>query len=120
MIAELRSVVLDTPDPAALATFYAAITGWKTVADEPDWVTLQDEGGGVRLAFQLAPDHQPPRWPDPNFPQQSHLDFTVSDVDSGEQQVLGLGATALPTPGDAENFRVYADPHGHPFCLCWD
>jgi catechol 2,3-dioxygenase-like lactoylglutathione lyase family enzyme len=120
MIAELRQVVLDTPDPAKLAAFYAAITGWKTVTDEPGWVTLQDESGGVRLAFQQSPDHQPPRWPDPNFPQQFHIDFTVSDVDAAEQQVLDLGATALPTPADAKDFRVYADPHGHPFCLCWD
>jgi predicted enzyme related to lactoylglutathione lyase len=120
MIAELRSVVLDTPDPPKLAAFYAAITGWKTLREDPGWVMLQDERGGVRLAFQGAPDHQPPRWPNPDFPQQFHIDFTVTDVDSAEQQVLALGATALPTPEDAENFRVYADPHGHPFCLCWD
>jgi len=30
---------------------------------------------------------------------------------------LALGATRLP--GDGENWRVYADPAGKPFCLLW-
>ena len=31
-----------------------------------------------------------------------------------------LGARRLPDPPDAENFRVYADPAGHPFCLVFN
>jgi catechol 2,3-dioxygenase-like lactoylglutathione lyase family enzyme len=120
MIARLHGVVIDTPDPVALARFYAEITGWKTVYSDADWVALADSDDGVRLSFQRAPDHQPPRWPDANFPQQLHLDFDVDDVDAAEQQVLALGATALPSPPDAKTFRVYADPAGHPFCLCFD
>ncbi len=120
MIARLHAVVLDTPDPAALARFYAAITGWKITRAEHGWAQLQGEDGGVRMSFQRAPDHQPPRWPDPSFPQQFHLDFWVDDIDVAQQQVLELGATALPDPPDAKDFRVYADPAGHPFCLCFD
>ena len=70
-----------------------------------------------RLAFQLAPDHQPPRWPDPAFPQQFHLDLMVDDIDEAEPRALAIGATKLPSEEDG--FRVYADPAGHPFCLCW-
>jgi hypothetical protein len=36
------------------------------------------------------------------------------------QQVAELAALALGAdrlPGDGENWRAYADPHGHPFCL---
>ncbi|MEH1016548.1 VOC family protein [Micromonospora sp. CPCC 206060] len=35
-----------------------------------------------------------------------------------EQRVLALGARRLPGAGD--DFRVYADPVGHPFCLVWE
>jgi hypothetical protein len=31
--------------------------------------------------------------------------------------VLTLGARRLP--GEGDDFRVYADPAGHPFCLVW-
>jgi hypothetical protein len=40
---------------------------------------------------------------------------------SGEKAV-SLGARLLQPADDpeaAEVFQVYADPAGHPFCLCW-
>ncbi len=55
------------------------------------------------------------RWPDPDRPQQFHLDVMVDDVDAAEPRVLALGAQRLTEPGDDN--RVYADPAGHPFCL---
>jgi len=49
---------------------------------------------------------------------QYHIDFVVDDIDVAEPAALALGATRFAEqPGD--NFRVYADPVGHPFCLCW-
>ena len=72
-------------------------------------VAANDASSG--LAFQLAPDHQPPTWPDPAVPQQYHLDVMVEDVAAAGPRVLALGATKLD--GD----DVYADPAGHPFCL---
>jgi predicted enzyme related to lactoylglutathione lyase len=48
---------------------------------------------------------------------QMHLDFLVDDADAAEARVLAAGATKFDfQPGD--HFRVYADPAGHPFCLC--
>ena len=40
----------------------------------------------------------------------------------GMQAVLALGATkTAEQPGVPDgNWRVYLDPAGHPFCLCWD
>jgi hypothetical protein len=58
----------------------------------------------------------PPRWPDPEHPQQLHLDIRVDDVDAAERAVLALGARRLPTERES-GFRVFADPVGHPFCL---
>ena len=118
MIGRLRTVVLDAADMDAEAEFWSAVLGIPVVHRSHDWTTLQ--GGHVRLAVQLAPDHVPPDWPDPARPQQLHLDVEVDDVEQAEQQVLALGARRLPDPPDAEDFRVYADPAGHPFCLVFN
>jgi glyoxalase superfamily protein len=49
---------------------------------------------------------------------QIHLDFHVTDLDSAEQAALKLGATKFAEQPSPSNFRVMADPVGHPFCLC--
>jgi catechol 2,3-dioxygenase-like lactoylglutathione lyase family enzyme len=120
MIGRLSSVVLDCPDPHALAQFYSELLGLPVTTTEDDWVVIGERGGpGGRFAFQLAPDHQPPRWPDPAFPQQFHIDLMVDDIEEAEPKALALGATRLPSDNEEDGFRVYADPAGHPFCLCW-
>lgn len=114
-IARLSLVALDCQDPQALAAFYGALTGWDIDYDKGDWVQLRSDRGAT-IAFQRAPDHQPPTWPSSDQPQQAHLDFDVSDLDVAEEQVLALGARkAEVQPGD--RFRVFLDPAGHPFCL---
>jgi catechol 2,3-dioxygenase-like lactoylglutathione lyase family enzyme len=115
-IARLTLFALDCPDPQSLAAFYSAITGWEVERDDGDWVRLRNESGPT-LAFQLAPDHQPPVWPSADRPQQAHIDFEIKDLDEGERQVVALGARKADVqPG--EDFRVFLDPAGHPFCLC--
>lgn len=121
-IARLRSVVLDCPDPRALAEFYRELVGGEITRADDEWVNLRD-GDTVLLSFQRVPDHRPPAWPDGDPPQQIHIDVTVTDVDEAERRVLGLGATkhaVQPGEDEGDTFRVYLDPAGHPFCLCWD
>ncbi|MET7330511.1 VOC family protein [Nonomuraea sp. NPDC005650] len=118
-IAEFRTVVLDCPDPRGLAEFYSRLLGWPVTYADDEWVVVSDGGAPKRVAFQLAPDFRPPTWPDPERPQQLHLDFTVADLDKAEKQVLEIGATKHGhQPCDDGSFRVYLDPAGHPFCLC--
>jgi hypothetical protein len=108
---------LDCPEPAVLATFYGTLTGAPILRADDDWHQLGPAPGGAVLAFQRAPDHVPPRWPDPEHPQQFHLDLDVADLDIAEARVLALGARKHePQPGTT--FRVFLDPAGHPFCLC--
>jgi catechol-2,3-dioxygenase len=121
-IARMRAVVLDCPDPRALAEFYRVLVGGEVTHADDDWVNLRD-GGTVLLSFQRTPDYQAPDWPSTEHGQQFHIDVTVEDVDQAEQQVLTLGARRTELqPGIEEdsNWRVYLDPVGHPFCLCWD
>ncbi|MBW3606705.1 MAG: VOC family protein [Actinobacteria bacterium] len=118
-IARLQLTALDCPDPDALAEFYRRITGWPVGHRSDQWVQL-DSGGGATLAFQRAPDHQPPPWPDPDGAQQLHLDFLVDDLDAGEAAVLDIGARKAAFQPSPARFRVYLDPAGHPFCLVID
>ncbi|MFF5336666.1 VOC family protein [Streptomyces sp. NPDC013181] len=115
-LATVGAVVLDCPDPVALANFYAALLGGE-VEREEDWVDLKGSAGAP-LAFQAAPGFVPPQWPRADASQQFHLDLTVADLDAAEREVLALGATVLDAEDRERSFRVYADPAGHPFCLC--
>ncbi|MGH8987575.1 MAG: VOC family protein [Acidimicrobiales bacterium] len=112
MIGRRHHVVIDCPDPAALAEFYSELLGLAETHRSDDWVVIAENETTSGFAFQLAPDHQPPRWPDPAWPQQVHLDVMVDDLVAAEPLVLALGARRLP-----EGDHVYADPAGHPFCL---
>lgn len=116
MIGQLYATVVDCVDPAGLAGFYCELLGAKVVQDRGDWVTIQD-GGGRRVSFQRSPEHRPPTFPDPTGSQQMHLDVMVDDVEAAEREALALGATRLD--GEGSDFRVFADPVGHPFCLVW-
>jgi catechol 2,3-dioxygenase-like lactoylglutathione lyase family enzyme len=113
MIGRMHHVVMDCSDPAALATFYSEMLGLPVTYRSDDWVVVAENNRTSGLAFQLAPDHQPPRWPDPARPQQFHLDIMVDDPDAAEADVVTLGATRLPS----DTGRIFADPAGHPFCL---
>jgi catechol-2,3-dioxygenase len=116
VIGRWHGLVVDTPDPRGLAAFYQELLGMQRIQDDEHWVVIGDAPDRPGLAFQLAPDLQPPQWPDPGHPQQMHLDIVVSDIEQAEKQVLALGAQRLP--GQGKTFRVYIDPSGHPFCLC--
>jgi hypothetical protein len=71
----------------------------------------------MRIAFQKVPNYTLPTWPEGPVPQQFHLDFTVDEFEATEKRVLAAGATrAEVQPG--EDFVVFYDPAGHPFCLC--
>ena len=90
MIGRLHHVVVDRPDPRALADFCSEQLGQPVTFAEDDFVVV-------------APL------------QQLHLDVMVDDVDAAEPKVLALGARRLTEPGSPS--RVFADPAGHPFCL---
>ncbi|WP_436535606.1 VOC family protein [Actinoplanes sp. HUAS TT8] len=117
MIGRYEHVVIDCPDPRALADFYMRLLGMRVERDSDDWVVIRDDADHRRLAFQRVPHLRAPRWPDPEYPQQFHLDVMVDDIDRAETEALAIGATRLPHEGP--DYRVYADPTGHPFCLCW-
>jgi len=112
-------IVFDAADLAAESGFWAGLMDG-TVDAEDDWHSIQVDGEW-RIAVQLAPNNVPPDWPD-GTPQQIHLDLHVDDLKAAHEKVISLGARLLKPADDLEaqeGFQVYADPAGHPFCLCW-
>ncbi len=112
-------IVLDAADIEAVSTFWAGLLGGLVDKDEGWHSILVD--GEWRVAVQHAPNHMPPEWPN-GTQQQIHLDLWVDDPTAAHERAMALGAQLLKLAedsGEPDRFQVYADPAGHPFCLCW-
>jgi Glyoxalase-like domain len=127
-------VVLDTPDVRGLAEFYRQLMGYEyrpgdelPPAGQPDdrgsdWLVIRHPSGSPRIAFQYTETLHRTTWPEPDVPQQLHLDLSVptkQELDAQHQRVSELGATLRfdRSEDPQEPLRVYADPAGHLFCI---
>ncbi|NGN64273.1 VOC family protein, partial [Streptomyces sp. A7024] len=68
MIGELECIVLDCPDPHALAVFYSGLLGGEVNRPDPRWGPGEDFAtlhppAAPPLCFQRVADHRPPRCP---------------------------------------------------------
>ena len=95
MIGRRHHVVIDCPDPRALAEFYSELLGLPITYESDDWVVIAENGHTSGFAFQLTPDHQLPAWPDPSRPQQFHIDVMVEDPDRAGAQVIAIGGARI-------------------------
>ena len=95
---ELWRLVIDARDPGALREFYEQLLGTDTTP---------------ALAFQHS-SAEPPRWPDPAYPAQVHVDLMFDDPAPVAARIVELGGSMLRR---RDGFPVYVDPAGHPFCL---
>lgn len=113
MIGRWHGVIVDCPDPGALATFYQELLGMIRVQESPEFVVIGDAPDRPGVGFQRVEGWSAPPWPAESA--QMHFDVRVDDLAEAGERVLALGATRLDA--SAERFHVYADPAGHPFCL---
>ena len=112
----IREIVLNTPDPEALAAFWAQLVGGTPVEWYDGWVTLEPPPHGQRLSFQRSSR---------GSRDGVHFDVLVDDLKRAHDAVVGAGGTYIEerwSPradpgGQAVPWRVYADPDGHRFCL---
>jgi catechol-2,3-dioxygenase len=129
---QLLQTVLDTTEVRLLAEFYRQLLGLAyrpgdelppdDGPDTADWLVLTDADGDRVLAFQQVDEQARTTWPSQEVPQQLHLDMTVPDRATLEQQrerALRLGAELRfdRSDDDDEPLYVFADPAGHPFCI---
>lgn len=120
--ARLTNIVLDGSDVTRLSSFWAQLLDGTVEASDDAWHDVRVPGM-PDISIQHAPGHVPPQWPD-GPPQQVHLDFHVDDIAAAHAHAVSVGARVLapehgPDPSRDSGFQVYADPAGHPFCLCW-
>ena len=113
-IAKLSAVTIDCPDPARLAEFYRAVTGWEPVYSDDDYVYLSG-AGEVNLGLQRVADLPRPAWP--GSAKQMHVDFGVTDLAEAERRLLDLGAEKPEFQPGGDKWVVLIDPAGHPFCI---
>jgi predicted enzyme related to lactoylglutathione lyase len=114
-------VTVDTPDPLALARFYAALLDWEVTSggDADGTSAAISPGEGVAyIGFEYVPDYEPPVWPGQPGKQRMmmHLSFEVSDLDTAVEDAVALGARVADYQ-PLERTRTLIDPDGHPFCL---
>jgi catechol 2,3-dioxygenase-like lactoylglutathione lyase family enzyme len=107
----MHHVILDCPEPDALARFYSKLLNLPITFISDDFVVVAANDRTSGMAFQRAADYRAPTWPQPDVPQQIHVDIMVESVPDAALTVLALGARRL------DGLDVFADPAGHPFCL---
>ncbi len=121
-ITQYRHATLDCPQPVALARFYADLLGLRVEPlgdlkeEKVSWLRIKNSQGEPIIGFAKVENYLAPTWPEGEIPQQSHLEFSVTDLDVAEKQAIALGARKADFQA-GESFRVYLDPVGHPFCL---
>ena len=124
MVHGLRQMVITVGSPRelsgregrrVLADFYGELLGMQIV--DEGWLRIAtDPTSPLQLALDGDgwSDQRPPRWRDPEYPQQAHLDLAAADADSCARLAVSLGATPLE---EFVDHKVLSDPAGHPFCI---
>jgi hypothetical protein len=114
-------VVLEAPDPHALARFYSSLLGWEIAKEDAEGAAIAPPEGVAYLGFQISDGYVRPVWPAQEGAQRitMHLDFEVVDLHAAVAHALELGAEEADHQPQ-ENVRVMLDPAGHPFCLYVD
>ena len=114
-VARLALTALDCAEPEPLAEFWAALLGGTIVLRNDQVVVVKT--GSMLIGATRVPDYTPPTWPGGTAPKHMHLDLAVRDLDVAEETALRLGARKAGTQPQPDQWRVYFDPAGHPFCL---
>jgi Glyoxalase-like domain len=110
----VAAIVLDAPDPGALAEFWAAAAGWPVIDRGDSDVTLARPGGvGPRLELIGVDDPKVAK-------NRVHLDvapFAADDQAAEVARLRDLGATPADVGQGEQTWVVLADPDGNEFCV---
>jgi hypothetical protein len=114
-VARMAMVSLDCAEPVPLAEFWAALLDGEMIGSSDDVRAVLT--GTVMIAAIRVPDYRPPVWPDGDPPKHIHLDLAVRDLDEAAAEATRLGATRAGDQPQPDQWLVFLDPAGHPFCL---
>lgn len=105
----ISDVIIDSPDPEALAVFWAAVLGVRVAERRGPYVFLEPQEQGPRLGFQRTDALPAGR-------NRVHLDLRMADPRAEQERIERLGGRRLHAY-DPGGFLVMADPDGNAFCL---
>lgn len=109
----LAAIVVDTCDPARLAAFWSAASGWPVLRNERRVTGLRAPTGlGVWLEFVYTPEPKCGR-------NRLHLDLAPAlpcDPHAEMARLHAAGATSIEPIGDPAA-QALADPETNEFCL---
>ncbi|PWI42978.1 VOC family protein [Streptomyces sp. ICBB 8177] len=119
MTARVRSITFDCGDPAALAAFWAGVTGRAVVNDgtpeSPEYL-LADPADPSQANLLFLPVAE-----GKTVKNRLHLDLQPTDLprEAEVDRLLGLGAVLLADhrAPDGTGWAVLADPEGNEFCV---
>jgi hypothetical protein len=114
-VARLALTALDCAEPEPLAEFWAALLDGRIVLRTEEVVVVKTDT--ILLGAARVPGYTPPTWPGGDSPKRMHLDLAVRDLDAAEETALRLGARKADDQPRPDQWRIYLDPAGHPFCL---
>jgi hypothetical protein len=110
----IAAVVVDTPDPGAIAPFWAAATGRTAITYDDGDVGLPPTGGrGPHLELLRIDDPKVGK-------NRVHLDVAPRGADDQATEVArlkALGATDVDIDQGEQAWVVLADPHGNELCV---
>ncbi|MPY93396.1 MAG: VOC family protein [Acidimicrobiia bacterium] len=102
----------DAVDPALLGHFWAQVTGYDLVVNEPDEVRLR----GAALGLDELVFREVPRWK--ASPNRLQVDLLSDDLDGDALHLEALGATRVAElVRRGERRVVLRDPEGNEFAI---
>jgi hypothetical protein len=107
-----EQLVIDTVDPVALGSWWAAALGWVVVNDDPEEYEIRPAPDRLPgLLFARVPE-------DKVVKNRLHIDLRPDADQAGEVARLeALGATRVDVGQGEQTWTVLADPDGNEFCV---
>jgi predicted enzyme related to lactoylglutathione lyase len=117
MSLRIQSVLIDSRDPDALATFWESVLGWRRTYADDDEIVLEPPKGSREDG--VVPDLLFLRVPDPKtVKNRLHIDLRPDDRDAEVARIEALGARRVDIgQGPDVTWVVLADPEGNEFCV---
>ena len=110
----IAAIVIDSHDPAQIAPFWAAATGWKVQKSAPDFASLRASGGtGPFLELLRTPDKKTAK-------NRIHVDVAPpsgGDTQAEAGRLEKAGAARIDIGQGEVSWVVLADPEGNEFCV---
>lgn len=113
----IQAVLIDSTDPAAIATFWQSALGWRRTYENDREVVLEPPAGSPQdgvspdLLFLKVPGGKAVK-------NRLHLDLRPEDQAAEVTRLEGLGARRTDVgQGSDKTWVVMSDPDGNEFCV---